>query len=86
MRQVLYFIDIKRANGCITNALEYVRKKYHKTSYYHLQQDLHEGMDKIENDSGNDDCIVSLPGELNEGISDNESDGGSNKRQRLFAV
>ena len=61
-------------------------KKYHKTSYYRLQQDLHEDIDKIENDSGEDDCIVSLPGELDEGISDDESEGGSNKRQRLFAV
>ena len=61
-------------------------KKYHKTSYYCLQQDLHEDIDEIENNSGDDDCIVSLPGELDEGISDNESEGGSNKWQQLFAV
>ena len=61
-------------------------KKYHKTSYYRLQQDLHEDMNEIENDSGDDDCIVSLPGDVSGCDSDDESDGGSNKRQRLVGV
>jgi hypothetical protein len=61
-------------------------KKYHKKSYYRLQQDFDEDGDEIENDCGDDDCIVSLPGELEEGISDDESESGNNKRQRLFPV
>jgi hypothetical protein len=61
-------------------------KKYHKKSYYRLQQDLDGDVDEIENDCGDDDCIVSLPGELDEGISDDESESGYNKRQRLFPV
>ena len=86
VQQVSYFIDIQRADGSITNALEYVHKKYHKTSYYCLQQDLQEDVDEIGNDSGNNDCIVSLPGELDEGTSDDENEGGSNKWQWLFGV
>ena len=52
-------------------------KKFHKKSYYRLQPDLGEDVDEIENDSGDDDCIVLLPGELDEGISDDESERGT---------
>ena len=61
-------------------------KKYHKSSYYGLQQDLHEDVNKIGNDSSDNDCIVLLLGDLDEGTSDDESQGGNNKRQWLFAV
>ena len=61
-------------------------KKYHKTSYYRLQHELHSNMDVTGNESNDDDCIVSLPGDVSGCNSDDESDGGSNKRQRLVGV
>ena len=64
-------------------------KKYHRTSYYHIQKDLQDEIEENGNESGDDDYIVSLPGEVDgcdSDIEDEESEGGSNKQPRIVGV